>query len=186
MTMTGHDNPIDAPAPQRSRRWILGAVGVTAAAAGIASAWWRNGRQSPPAPEGLWARQWASPTGLTFSMQSFQGRPLLINFWATWCPPCIEELPLIEAFYQENKAKSWQVLGLAVDKSERVQGFLNSNHLSFPIGMAGLEGTQLSRELGNVGGGLPFTVVFSSDGQIAQRKLGRLQAQDLAQWRGLT
>jgi thiol-disulfide isomerase/thioredoxin len=119
-------------------------------------------------------------------MQSFQGRPLLINFWATWCPPCIEELPLIETFYQENKAKSWQVLGLAVDNAERVQSFLQANKLSFPIGMAGLEGTQLSRELGNVGGGLPFTVVFSSDGQIAQRKLGRLQVQDLEQWRGLT
>jgi len=184
--MTLHDNPSDAPAPQRSRRWILGAVGASAAAAGIASAWWRTGRPAPSAPEGLWARQWASPTGDTFGMQSFQGRPLLINFWATWCPPCIEELPLIEAFYQENKAKRWQVLGLAVDKAERVQSFLKSTNVSFPIGMAGLEGTQLSRELGNVGGGLPFTVVFSSDGQVAQRKLGRLQAQDLAQWRGLT
>lgn len=185
MTMTGHDNPIDAPAPQRSRRWILGAVGVTAAAAGIASAWWRNGRQSPPAPEGLWARQWASPTGLTFSMQSFQGRPLLINFWATWCPPCIEELPLIEAFYLQNKANGWQVLGLAVDKPERVQSFLKTSPLSFAIGMAGLEGTELSRELGNLTGSLPFTVVFSSDGQIAQRKLGRITQQDLDQWRGL-
>ena len=119
-------------------------------------------------------------------MQSFQGRPLLINFWATWCPPCIEELPLIEAFYQENKAKSWQVLGLAVDKPDRVQSFLKSTPLSFPIAMAGLEGTELSRELGNPTGSLPFSVVFSSDGQIAQRKLGRLQAQDLDQWRGLT
>lgn len=184
--MTGNDNPSEAPAPQRSRRWILGAVGATAGAAGIASAWWRAGRSPQGSPEGLWARQWVSPAGITFAMQSFQGRPLLINFWATWCPPCIEELPLIETFYQENKAKSWQVLGLAVDKAERVQSFLQANKLSFPIGMAGLEGTQLSRELGNVGGGLPFTVVFSSDGQIAQRKLGRLQVQDLEQWRGLT
>jgi thiol-disulfide isomerase/thioredoxin len=118
-------------------------------------------------------------------MQGFQGRPLLVNFWATWCPPCIEELPLIEAFYQQNKVNGWQVLGLAVDKPERVQSFLKTTPLSFAIGMAGLEGTELSREWGNLTGSLPFTVVFAGDGQIAQRKLGRITQQDLDQWRGL-
>jgi thiol-disulfide isomerase/thioredoxin len=118
-------------------------------------------------------------------MQGFQGRPLLVNFWATWCPPCIEELPLIEAFYQQNKVNGWQVLGLAVDKPERVQSFLKTTPLSFAIGMAGLEGTELSREWGNLTGSLPFTVVFAGDGQIAQHKLGRITQQDLDQWRGL-
>jgi thiol-disulfide isomerase/thioredoxin len=118
-------------------------------------------------------------------MQNFRGRPLLINFWATWCPPCIEELPLIEAFYQQNKTNGWQVLGLAVDKPERVQSFLKTSPLSFAIGMAGLGGTELSRELGNLTGSLPFTVVFASDGQVAQRKLGRIVKQDLEQWRSL-
>ena len=77
------------------------------------------------------------------------------------------------------------VLGLAVDKPERVQSFLKASPLSFALGMAGLEGTELSRELGNVSGSLPFTVVFASDGSIAQRKLGRISQQDLDQWRGL-
>lgn len=167
------------------RRWALGALAATALGAGIGASWWRNHPSARPAPDGLWARQWASPQGQTFAMQSFQGRPLLVNFWATWCPPCIEELPLIEAFYQQNKANGWQVLGLAVDKPERVQSFLQTSPLSFPIGMAGLEGTSLSRELGNATGSLPFTVVFASDGQVAQRKLGRIGPQDLEQWRGL-
>lgn len=167
------------------RRWALGALAASALGAGIGASWWRNHPSARPAPDGLWARQWASPQGQTFAMQSFQGRPLLVNFWATWCPPCIEELPLIEAFYQQNKANGWQVLGLAVDKPERVQSFLQTSPLSFPIGMAGLEGTSLSRELGNATGSLPFTVVFASDGQVAQRKLGRIGSQDLEQWRGL-
>mgnify|MGYP000234544402 CR=1 FL=1 len=172
-------------APSPKRRWALGAIGATAVGAGLAASWWRN-RPAPAAPStGLWARQWSSPQGQTFGMQSFQGRPLLINFWATWCPPCIEELPLIEAFFQKNKSNGWQVLGLAVDKSERVQAFLTTTPLSFPIGMAGLEGTQLSRELGNSTGSLPFTVVFGSDGQVAQRKLGRISQMDLDQWLGL-
>jgi len=176
---------ITAPARPR-RRWALGALAATALGAGMGAFWWRNRpAQDAAPPAGLWARQWTSPQGQTFAMQSFQGRPLLVNFWATWCPPCIEELPLIEAFYQQNKANGWQVLGLAVDKPERVQSFLKTSPLSFALGMAGLEGTELSRELGNLTGSLPFTVVFASDGSIAQRKLGRISQQDLDQWRGL-
>ena len=177
--------PEIAPKESPQRRWALGALAATALGAGVGASWWRNRPKPDAAPAGLWARQWVSPQGPSIAMQSFQGRPLLVNFWATWCPPCIEELPLIEAFSQQNKANGWQVLGLAVDKLERVQSFLRATPLSFAIGMAGLEGTELSRELGNMTGSLPFTVVLASDGQIAQRKLGRIVQQDLDQWRGL-
>ncbi len=175
----------ELPAAPPKRRWALGALAATALGAGLGASWWRNRPTPVPLPTGLWARQWNSPQGQAFGMQGFQGRPLLVNFWATWCPPCIEELPLIEAFYQQNKSNGWQVLGLAVDKPERVQTFLTSTPLSFAIGMAGLEGTELSRALGNLTGSLPFTVVFASDGQISQRKLGRITQMDLDQWRGL-
>ena len=177
--------PEIAPKESPRRRWALGALAATALGAGVGASWWRNRPKPDAAPAGLWARQWVSPQGPSIAMQSFQGRPLLVNFWATWCPPCIEELPLIEAFYQQNKANGWQVLGLAVDKLERVQSFLRATPLSFAIGMAGLEGTELSRELGNMTGSLPFTVVLASDGQIDQRKLGLIVQQDLDQWRGL-
>ena len=177
--------PEIAPKESPRRRWALGALAATALGAGVGASWWRNRPKPDAAPAGLWARQWVSPQGPSIAMQSFQGRPLLVNFWATWCPPCIEELPLIEAFYQQNKANGWQVLGLAVDKLERVQSFLKATPLSFAIGMAGLEGTELSRELGNMTGSLPFTVVLARDGQIAQRKLWRIVQQDLDQWRGL-
>ena len=115
-------------------------------------------------------------------MQSFRGRPLLLNFWATWCPPCVEELPLINAFYQQNKANGWQVLGLAVDKLASVQAFLQKMPLDFPVGMAGLAGADLGRGLGNLAGGLPFSVVVGGNGQVLQRKMGRLSASDLDAW----
>jgi thiol-disulfide isomerase/thioredoxin len=115
-------------------------------------------------------------------MQSFQGRPLLVNFWATWCAPCVEELPLINDFYRQNKVNGWQVLGLAVDKLTPVQAFLQKMPLDFPVGMAGLSGAEMARALGNLAGGLPFSVVVGANGTVVQRKLGRLHPQDLAAW----
>lgn len=118
-------------------------------------------------------------------MQSLAGRPLLLNFWATWCPPCIEELPLINAFYVKNKASGWQVLALAVDKLAAVQAFLQKSPLDFQVGMAAMAGTELGRSLGNLTGGLPFTVIFGAGGSVLHRKMGRVSPDDLAQWSGL-
>ena len=118
-------------------------------------------------------------------MQSLSGRPLLLNFWATWCPPCIEELPLLDLFFTQNSANGWQVLGLAVDQPAAVNTFLKRMPLHFPIAMAGMPGIELSKNLGNLTGGLPFTVVLGTAGQILHRKMGRLTSQDLQTWRTL-
>lgn len=168
------------------RRALVGGVAVTAALAGAGLAWW-NTRDTPIRPdsvamEGFWSSQWDAPDGKVWSMSAFKGRPLLLNFWATWCPPCVDELPLINAFFHQNQANGWQVLGLAVDKLASVQEFLKKLPLDFPVGMAGLAGTDLSRSLGNLAGGLPFTVVFGVDGSVLHRKMGRVHAEDLAAW----
>ncbi|MBV5344216.1 MAG: TlpA family protein disulfide reductase, partial [Rhodoferax sp.] len=95
------------------------------------------------------------------------------------------ELPLLDAFYRENRSKGWQVLGLAIDKAGAVRSFLEKMPLSFPVAMAGLGGVDLGRNLGNVTGGLPFSVAIAKSGEIAQRKMGRLGVADLEAWRGL-
>lgn len=176
-----HDPQPGAPVVQR--RVLIGAA-VTAALAGVGFAWWNSRATDVPADpvEGFWSLQWDSPEGNPLSMSAFRGRPLLLNFWATWCPPCVEELPLINTFYRQNIVNGWQVLGLAVDKLEPVQAFLKKMPLEFPIGMAGLAGADLARSLGNLAGGLPFTVVFGADGAVLHRKLGRVNAGDLEAW----
>jgi thiol-disulfide isomerase/thioredoxin len=166
------------------RRLLYGAVAVAAAAAGAGLAWWRHtpGEASSDATTTLWNSSFDTPQGTQLAMQAFRGKPLLLNFWATWCPPCIEELPMIDAFYRQNASKNWQVLGLAIDQPSAVRTFLARTPVSFPIGLAGLEGTELGKSLGNASGGLPFTVVLSADGRLLHRKMGRLTDADLAAW----
>ena len=179
------DLDVLASRQQRQRRAMVG-VAVAAGLGGLGLAHWWKPRASGGEPvPGFWGLQWDAPSGGVVRAQAFQGQFLLLNFWATWCPPFIEELPLINAFYRENKANGWQVLALAVDRLEPVKTFLSHNALDFAVGMAGTGGSDLGQRLGNLTGGLPFSVAIGRDGQVAQRKLGRLSAQDLDGWRRL-
>lgn len=181
------------PVPaQPSRRYVLAGTAAAAALLGVGVSWWRLHGEGSDAPvsgadvqepvAGFWAGQWTSPAGGILPMSGFKGRPLLINFWATWCPPCVEELPLINTFYLQNKAAGWQVLGLAVDGASAVNKFLEKMPLAFPVALAAMGGVELGRNLGNLTGGLPFSVALSADGRVLQRKMGRLTSDDLAAW----
>jgi thiol-disulfide isomerase/thioredoxin len=178
--MSSH--PVEGASPSR-RKWLYAGVGLAAAATG-AGLGWRQWQAEGSAGElsDFWAMSFPTPAGTPVAMQSLRGRPLLLNFWATWCPPCVEELPLLDGFYRQNSAKSWQVLGLAVDQVAAVHSFLVRTPVSFPIVMAGLGGTGLSKTLGNQSGGLPFTVLVGANGRVLQRRMGRITAEDLARW----
>lgn len=170
------------------RRWLTGAVAGVAALAGLGLAWRTYQAQTvmPAAEAAFWQMTFATPDGQQLGMAALRGKPLLLNFWATWCPPCIDELPLISSFYQQNLAKGWQVLGLAVDQLDPVKSFLAATPVAFPVAMAGMPGIELSRSLGNLSGGLPFTVVLGSDGLLAHRKIGRVTPDDLRAWTALS
>lgn len=179
--------------PVMNRRHLaVGGLLATAGLAGIGTAWWTSRSAAPAnaggdagidaASDALWRLSFDTPDGKTLAMNTLRGKPLLLNFWATWCPPCIEELPLLDRFYQDNKGKNWQVLGLAVDQPSAVSKWLQAKPLSFPVGMAGFGGTELSKSLGNLAGSLPFSAVFSATGALLQRKTGKLTSEDLALW----
>lgn len=171
------------------RRLLMGAVAGAALLAGAGLAVWRLRPAGDAAASGdaanFWSLRFATPQGQDLATASFRGRPLLLNFWATWCPPCIEEFPLLDAFYKENSAKGWQVLGLAIDQPSAVRTFLQRAPVAFPIGLAGLDGTELSKALGNRVGGLPFSVVFGAEGNVRHRRMGRISHADLKQWADL-
>ena len=162
---------------------LYGGVAAAAALAGMGAAVWRlrMGEVAEPAVEAFWRMNFDSPQGTPLAMASLRGKPLLVNFWATWCPPCIEELPMLDRFYQAHKSQ-YQVLGLAVDQPSAVRQWLQAKPLSFPVAMAGLSGTQLSKSLGNLAGVLPFSVVFSASGELLHRRIGKVTEEDLALW----
>jgi len=167
------------------RRWLVGGVAGVALVAGAGIAWWERRTARPAAQPDLWGLSFEAPDQTTLHMRSLAGRPLLLNFWATWCPPCVEELPLLDRFYAANVHNDWQVLGLAVDQLGAVQTFLRRAPLRFPVALAGLPGIELSRSLGNISGGLPFTVVFGASGQVLHRKMGAVTSADLQSWSAL-
>ena len=168
----------------RTRRGLTAGVAVGALAAGAGVAWWRfsPSPMQTGAEEAFWATTFEGPNGETVRLSDWRGKPLLVNFWATWCPPCVHELPLLNAFHDAQAPKGWQLVGLAVDQPSAVRNFLQKLPLRFPVGMAGLAGTELSRSLGNATGGLPFTVVFGAEGSVIHRKIGQVSEADLAQW----
>jgi thiol-disulfide isomerase/thioredoxin len=180
------DNPLmNHPSAGPSRRHLMWGAGLAAAAAGAGLALWRLEPKAVTtgAQHAVWREQFETPAGERLDMASFQGKPLLLNFWATWCPPCVDELPMIDAFWRENAGNGYQVVALAIDQPSAVRRFLGRQPLGFPVGMAGLQGTELAKSLGNVAGGLPFTVFFKADGSIWRQKMGQLSSDDLAQWR---
>jgi thiol-disulfide isomerase/thioredoxin len=165
------------------RRWVIGgAIGTAAAAAGLGLGWYRSRSNRDTAENALWALTFEQPAGGSLSFAELRGHPVLVNFWATWCAPCLREMPLLDRFYRDQRERGWRVVGLAVDGAAPVREFLQRLPIGFPIGLAGMEGAALSRQLGNVSGGLPFTVVLGPDGHIEARKLGAIAPDDLDLW----
>lgn len=193
----------------KRRDMLYGGAAVAAGLAGAGLAWWTDrlksgqGQAAPharpvaaaapaPAPApgdadkeaaaAFWLQSFETPDGQTLPMSSFRGKRLLVNFWATWCPPCVDELPLLDYFYQENRDRNWQLLGLAVDQPGAVRDWLKNRPLNYPVGLASQSGIALGKSLGNAAGGLPFSVLFDPLGALQQRKVGQVLAQDLAAW----
>ena len=173
-----------APITRGRRALLYGGVAAAAAAGGLGWAWWREQQAVDLAAQtgGVWDLRFAQPGGGELVMQSLRGRPLVLNFWATWCPPCVKEMPDLDRFQRQFAAQGWQVVGLAIDSPTPVREFLARTPVSYRIGLAGLDGTGLSRRLGNEGGALPFTVVFNAAGRVVQRKLGEANLEQMQAW----
>lgn len=120
--------------------------------------------------------------GTPVAFDAFHGRPLLINVWASWCGPCVEEMPMLARYAEAQPVHGVQVVGLAIDTAEGVRDFLQRVPVTYPVVIEQPAPDDASVRLGNVQGLLPYTVLVDAEGKIVRQKLGPFAAGELERW----
>ena len=176
----------------KRRTLILGASGLSAMAATGWFAWRESSRKAPGANRAASVPSAAKPAlnpgalleatlpdleGRDISFRHYLGKPVVVNFWATWCAPCVEEMPELSAMAQAMP--DIQFVGIGIDTADKMRQFISKIPVSYPLLVAGHAGIALLRELGNTTGGLPFTVMFDANGSMIDTILGQVQSEDL-------
>jgi thiol-disulfide isomerase/thioredoxin len=175
-----------------TKRILAGAlVAIVAAGGGVlASRWLNNGdaeiaQAAQPAHQSAVEQLWTAPVtnvdGKPQSLSLLKGHPIVVNFWASWCGPCVEEMPALSQLQREYAKKGIQFVGLGVDSEKNVQEFLHKVKVAYPVYVTGFGGADLARAFGNNAGGLPFTVVIDANGNVRSTKLGQIDPAVLRQ-----
>jgi thiol-disulfide isomerase/thioredoxin len=142
-----------------------------------------RGGPAHTASTNLYAQTLNDLSGKPQSLSQWKGKPLLVNFWATWCGPCVQEMPELSALANEEAAngatKRFNVIGLGIDSPSAMSEFAAKHNIKYPLYVGGMGGTELSRAFGNTNGGLPFTVLIGADGQVRKTYLGKLKFDEL-------
>jgi len=160
-----------------SLRWVFAGVAVLAVLAG-AALFLGNRAPSPVAaagdihPTALYAAGFRDEQGATRSLAQFQGRLLVVNFWATWCAPCREEMPAFNRLQARWAGRGVQFVGLAQDDAAKVARFGRDLAIAYPLWTGEDEVGELARRLGNHLGVLPYTVILDRQGGVLERRVG--------------
>lgn len=153
-----------------ARRAILfAAIGGAAAAAGYGFHRWRGtpvALSSTDPMAAILASRLATLDGKEQSPGDFFGRVLVINYWATWCGPCREEIPVFVRLQSEYGDKGLQFVGIAIDQVDKVRSFAAEFRINYPLLLGGMEAIELSRRAGNKAGVLPYTLVVNRSGGL--------------------
>lgn len=157
------------------------AIGVAAAAAGTGL--WQWARQTPPAaapalaapaiaPAAIYAMTFTDESGAIRALGQFQGRLLVLNFWATWCAPCRAEMPAFERLHRAWSGQGVRFVGLSAEPADLAARFGRELGVSYPLWTGGDAVQELSRRLGNRGSVLPHTVVLGPSGVVLEQRVG--------------
>ena len=112
--------------------------------------------------------------GVKQALSQYKGKIIVLNFWATWCPPCREEMPELSELYKEYQQKNVVVLGVAIDEQKLVKEFVQATPVSYPLFAAEEEGMTLGSGLGNDKGVLPYTIIIDTQGNVIKTYFGRI------------
>jgi thiol-disulfide isomerase/thioredoxin len=151
-------------------------LAVAAMAAGIWLGRTHYAPQPPDAPvvADFWQLGFTDTAGHVQQMAQWRGQVIVLNFWASWCAPCREEMPDFADLRMQFRRNGVEFVGIAIDSPERVAQFLRAQPVNYPILIGEGAASTLAQQLGNPGGALPYTVVLDRSGRIVLSHLGRL------------
>ncbi|WP_326859937.1 TlpA disulfide reductase family protein [Noviherbaspirillum sp.] len=112
-------------------------------------------------------------------LSKWKNKTLLVNFWATWCAPCVDEMPELSALQATKSGTNLQIIGIGIDSASNIAQFAKKHQINYPLYTAGVTGTELSRQFGNQAGGLPYTVLIDGNGKVRKTYLGRLNIKEV-------
>jgi thiol-disulfide isomerase/thioredoxin len=164
------------------RQWIsIIGFNLVALAAGVATSQWifRTELADDPAIRAFFANPWQTPTGKSVDTKEWREKVLVVNFWASWCPPCVEEMPTLDKLQLEFKSQNVLFVGIGIDSPSNIRQFLEKTPVSYPIVIGGLEGSNISKQMGNAQGALPYTVIINPQGKATNSKLGKISEEEL-------
>ena len=164
------------------RQWIIiTGISLLALATGMLTSNWisKTGLASDPSIKAFFANPWQTADGKAANSENWRGKVLVINFWASWCPPCVEEMPALDQIAKEYVDKNVLIVGIGIDSPSNIREFLQKTPVSYPIVIGGLEGSSLSKQMGNSQGALPYTVILNSSGKAIYTKLGKISEDEI-------
>jgi thiol-disulfide isomerase/thioredoxin len=163
--------------------WLLAGVAVLALIAGYLLQPANRTPAPAPLPEaaGPALLQATLPdlAGAPQRLEQWKGKVIVINFWATWCAPCRDEIPALIKAQEQMGARGLQVVGIAIDQLDKVKPYAAEMGINYPILIGELEAIDLARQAGNELGALPFTVVLDRAGNAVRSELGRVTERKL-------
>ena len=164
------------------RQWIIiCGVSLLALLGGALTSQWisKTDLASDTSVKAFFANPWQTPDGKLVNLNEWQGKVLVVNFWASWCPPCVEEMPALDHLQQQYLQKNVLFVGIGIDSPSNIREFLKNTPVSYPIVIGGLEGSNVSKQMGNIQGALPYTVIINAKGKSVYTKLGKIGEDEL-------
>ncbi|WP_324780026.1 TlpA family protein disulfide reductase [Thiobacillus sedimenti] len=159
----------------RRRNWLALPLAAAALAAGV---WLARGHYAPSPPAtaamAMWQLAFPDLQGRAQPLSQWRGRVVVLNFWASWCAPCRDEIPDFVALRAQFEPHGVEFVGIAVDTAANVRQFLQQVSVSYPILIGEGAAQELARQLGDTQGALPYTIVLDRDGKVVLSHLGRL------------